>query len=341
VSSRPTTCFRTSSHLRPASLRLPDDAALLTPATVGAYLRERGFSAADDDAVELGGGVSNVVLGVRIGDRDVVVKQALPRLRVTDEWTAKRERALNEAAALELAGRIAPAAVPRVLDVDTGRFALVVERAPAAWRPWKEQLLAGAAETAVATRLGELLASWHRSTSGDSSVAERFGDDDIFEQLRLAPYHRTVAERRPELADAIHEQVDALLARRSCLVHGDYSPKNVLIGDGGLWVIDFEVAHYGDPVFDIAFLITHLLLKAIRRPESRHAYERCATAFLDAYGGVPAARLLGQVGCLVSARVDGKSPVEYLDGRRKRARALGAQLLLEPPPSLAAVWRSL
>jgi len=313
---------------------------LLTATTVARFLRERGFpDTGSEPPVELGGGVSNVVFAVRSGGRELVVKQALPSLRVAAPWAAKRERALTEAAALSLAHRLTPDSVPRVFDMDEERCALVIERAPAGWRSWKEDLLDGAADPSVAARLGELLADWHRATWSDALVAERFGDYEAFEQLRVDPYHRTVAQRRPALAGAIREQVAAMRANRRCLVHGDYSPKNVLVGDGGLWVIDFEVAHYGDPAFDVAFLLSHLLLKAIHRPGARDALERCARAFLEGYERPLEGRVVGQLGCLVAARVDGKSPVEYLDEPgRERARAFGARLLLEPPPSPEAVW---
>jgi aminoglycoside phosphotransferase (APT) family kinase protein len=313
---------------------------LLTQTTVAGYLRERGFpDIGGEPAVELGGGVSNVVLAARSGGRELVVKQALPHLRVAEPWAAKRERALTEAAALSLARGLTPDSVPRVLDVDEERCALVIERAPAVWRPWKEHLLEGHADVEVAGRLGELLAVWHRATWDDAETAERFGDYEAFEQLRIDPYHRTVAQRRPELAGAITEQVAAMRANRRCLVHGDYSPKNVLVGGSGLWVIDFEVAHYGDPLFDVAFMLSHLVLKAIHRPGGREAYEHCAGAFLGRYELPLDPRVLGQLGCLVAARVDGKSPVEYLEEPgRERARVLAARLLLEPPPSPEAVW---
>lgn len=313
---------------------------MLTPATVAAYLRERGFpDAGGEPPVELGGGVSNVVLAVRSGRRELVVKQALPQLRVAEPWPAKRERTLTEAAALSLVRRLTPDSAPRVLDLDETRCALVIERAPVAWRPWKEHLLDGHAGPEVAGRLGELLAAWHRATWDDAETAERFGDHEAFEQLRVDPYHRTVAQRRPELAGAIGEQIAAMRANRRCIVHGDYSPKNVLVGDGGLWVIDFEVAHYGDPVFDVAFMLSHLVLKAIHRPSARESFERCAEAFLGRYEPPLDARVVGQLGCLLAARVDGKSPVEYLDEPgRERARALAARLLLDPPPSPEAVW---
>ena len=282
------------------------------------------------------------MIAVRSDSRDLVVKQSLPRLRVAQEWHAKRERVLTEARALTLAAELTPAHVPAVVDVDPVRYAIVIERAPSSWSPWKEQLLAGVANPSTGRRLGEVLAAWHASTSGEGA-REAFGDHEAFDQLRVDPFYRTVARRWPQLGATIEEYVDTMLSRRTCLVHGDYSPKNVLVGDG-LWVVDFEVAHAGDPSFDVAFMLTHLLLKSIRRPAESGAYLACGRAFVDAYRDRPwpldLAYVLGHVGCLALARVDGKSPVEYLDERgRECARAAGRRLLAGPPESLDEAWR--
>jgi aminoglycoside phosphotransferase (APT) family kinase protein len=320
----------------------------LTPGNVGAWLVAQGLLApgAAVDAYELGGGVSNVVLAVTADGLDAVVKQALPRLRVEDEWLAKRERILTEAAALKLAGRITESVVPAVLAVDAERCAIAIERAPETWTPWKDALLRGEVDAGLAARLGAVLAAWHRETVRDAAVAERFGDHEAFDQLRVDPYHRTVMRRWPRLARAVGVYVDQMVATRVCLVHGDYSPKNVLVGAEGLMVLDFEVAHVGDPVFDLAFMLNHLLLKTIRRPESAASYRAAGVAFLDVYRDEagPAldfdpAFLCGQIGCLMVARVDGKSPVEYLsEAERMAARAAGARLLLDPPDRIEEAW---
>jgi 5-methylthioribose kinase len=316
---------------------------LLSAESAAPYLVARGVFAEGEqlEVQTLGGGVSNVVLAVRGGARRVVLKQALPRLNVADDWPAKRERALTEAEALRLAARIAPGSVPGVLDVDPDACALVIEEAPEGWVAWKDCLLAGEADAAVARRLGELLGAWHSATFGDADVARAFDDVEAFDQLRVDPYYRTVARRLPPLAPAVEAYVSRMEATHVCLVHGDYSPKNVLVG-GGLWVLDFEVAHVGDPTFDLAFMLNHLLLKRIHVPGAARPLEACADAFLDAYrGAVPpalapeAGYVLGHVGCLMVARVDGKSPAEYLlpEGRA-RARAAGTELMLRPPDSL-------
>jgi aminoglycoside phosphotransferase (APT) family kinase protein len=321
-----------------------DDPNLLTEASAVEYLRGRGVIGPGPASVEaLGGGVSNIVLAVTTAQQRVVLKQALPRLRVVREWLAKRERALAEARALALAVALAPGSSPRVLDVDPDRCALTIEAAPADWLTWKERLFDGAADTATAARLGELLAGWHRGTSEQDAGLDEW---DSFEQLRIDPYYREAARRHPDLAETIIGYVDAMAAGRVCLVHGDFSPKNILLGDSGLWVIDFEVAHRGDPAFDVAFLLTHLSLKAIVLPELRTELLACAAAFDVAYREAApplvAEYVLGHVGCLMLARVDGKSPVEYLDDAAQvRARAVARSLLAAPPGSLAELARAI
>lgn len=334
--------------MRNGTSRRAETVALLDVDTVGAYAAGRGLipDARAACAVSLGGGVSNVVLAVGAGDRQVVVKQALPRLRVAEEWLAKRERIVTEAAALRWAGDVTPDLVPPVLDVDPAAFALSIARAPSGWTDWKARLLNGDADPAVAARLGTALSVWHATTRDDPAVAARFDDAEAFDQLRVDPYYRTVMARHAEVAPDIAGYVDRLVATRRCLVHGDFSPKNVLLGEEGLWVIDFEVAHVGDPAFDVAFLLNHLLLKAVHRPGAVDAYERCALAFMDAYRtgvpagfGGPATYVHGHVGCLMLARVDGKSPADYLTPvERRTARTLALALIRRPPAALADMW---
>jgi 5-methylthioribose kinase len=323
----------------------PPSDTIVTAGTVGSYLRSRGFLAAGApvEVTELGGGISNTVLGVECGDLSCVVKQSLARLRVPDEWLAKRERAITEAQAIVLAASLMPGAVPRLLDLDRDACAFTIERAPAGWRSWKDRLLESEADETIARRVGLLLAAWHTGTSGDRVAAEAFADREGFDQLRIDPYYRAVMRRHPDLAGPVGAYAERLMGSGRCLVHGDYSPKNVLVGDGGLWIIDFEVTHFGEPSFDLAFMLNHLFLKTLHRPEAATGYLGCASSFWEAYASNvtdtlapdPAATL-GQVGCLMVARVDGKSPAEYLrEEERDRARSLGRGLLTEPPGSLS------
>ena len=319
---------------------------LLSIGTVVEYLRERGLLEPGLEVTpsSLGGGVSNVVLAVRSGNRGIVVKQSLPALRVAEHWPAKRERVITEAAALQWAYGVTPNAVPAVLDVDAEHYTISIALAPTEWQNWKDLLLTGQAEPQVAARLGSILGAWH-NVSRDG-MDPRLDDAEAFEQLRVDPYYRTVMRRHPDHAPSIGYYVERMLTTHSCLVHGDCSPKNVLVGDDGLWLLDFEVAHLGDPAFDLAFMINHLLLKAIHRPAASHAFEQCAHAFWSAYiTAVPegfageTSYILGHTGCLMLARVDGKSPAEYLtEPERLAARELGSALLHEPPATLADGW---
>jgi 5-methylthioribose kinase len=323
---------------------------LLTVETVGPYLLSRGIvdAGVPVEAKELGGGVSNVVISVTSGSLKAVVKQALPKLRVADEWLAKRDRAITEARALWLARKIEPGSVPQVLDSDQARGVVVIERAPDGWRNYKEMLLAGEADRRIATRCGVILASWHAKTWADKEIKSRFDDLEAFEQLRVDPYYRTAAARRPEVATEINTYIDLMARGRAAFVHGDFSPKNVLAGKNDVWIVDFEVAHFGDPAFDLAFMLNHFMLKAIHRPDGSAAYQECANDFWGAYkqrlqGREPRTEyLMGHVGCLMLARVEGKSPAEYLNETgRDWARGIAADFLRNPPGSIAEAWTRL
>ena len=293
--------------------------------------------------------MSNVVLAAGVGDRALVVKQSLPRLRVADEWLAKRERVFTEARALRLQARLTPGRVPHVLDVDPDRFAITIAHAPEGWSDWKARLLAGVADPDVGAELGRVLGVWHRATRDDPAVARDFADWEAFEQLRVDPYYRTLARRCPELAAPVLARIARMEASRHCLVHGDFSPKNVLLGTAGgddLWVVDAEVAHFGDPAFDTGFMLNHLMLKAINRPPARATYRACARLFWQSYeregGTAGIGDTLGHLACLMLSRVHGKSPAEYLDARgRELADRLGRRLLLGPPHTVDDVWVAL
>lgn len=314
---------------------------LLGAGTAGPYLAARGLvdERAAPGVTELRSDGANVVLGVEAGGVRVVVKQA--RRLPDEEEPARRARVLAEAEALRLAARIRPGSVPPLLDVDADAGALVLGFAPPSWRGWDEA--AAEADLDAARRLGEALGAWHRETEGDPELVERFGDRRIFERRALDPCHRAVMARWPRLREAIGGLVELMLDERRCLVHGALGPRHVLVGDGDLWTLDFQRAHAGDPVFDLASVLAGLMLAAIRTPAARAAIRDCGEAFLSAYGREAQAEyLLAHAGCLVLGAVDGETPAPGLEGPgRLQARALGARLVLDPPVSVEQGWEAL
>lgn len=321
---------------------------LLSTETVGEYLRDRGLIESDErvQAAELAGGVANIVIAVSSGSFKAVVKQALPKFRVKENWEVKRERSATEARALQLAAELAPGSVPGVLDIDTTRSVIVIEQAPENWRNYKQMLLAGDADVGVATTCGRILGTWHRRTWDQKRIESQFNDLEAFDQQRIDPYYRTAAARNPSVKPLISRYAETMAANRHVLVHGDFSPKNILSYQKSVWILDWEVAHFGDAAFDLAFMLNHLMLKSIHRPQIGGGYKACAEAFWDAYRleieheKLPLTHyLFGHVGCLMLARVDGKSPVEYLIQPEKEvARKVSLGMLGRPPESIREAW---
>ena len=319
---------------------------LLDETSVGSYAIERGVIPEGPwQASLLAGGVSNVVLLVESGQKRFVVKQALSRLRVADEWLADPARAQAEAAAIRVLHDISPDAVPELLDDHPERHALIISAAPSHWLNWKDQLLGGIIDPRMGSRLGQLLSQWHSATDG-APLPDLLEGLTMFEQLRLAPYFGMTGKRRPHMRGALDEVAAAIRSRQRCLVLGDFSPKNILVGgddDTGLWVIDLEVAHRGDPAFDVAFMLSHLAAKAIHLPVNAQALGITATAFMTAYGRGPAMEdqehLSRVFAGLLLARVHGSSQLEYLTPPERIKLADSAERLLgSSAQTLAEAW---
>ena len=319
--------------------------------TVTDYLVARGVVPPELElsVEELAGGVSGTVLAVRGPGVALVVKQALPQLRVADEWLAPARRTDTEAAALRLAARLIPGCVPPVVDSDAEEHVVVLQHAPAGWRNWQTELLEGRAHVTAGSWAGDTLGRLHTATAHDADVAAEFDDYEAFSQLRLEPYYGTAMERLPRLARAMEPLVEEVRTARICLVHGDYAPKNILLGRDGSWILDAEVAHVGNPVFDLAFFLVFPVLSALQRPEVSAACGEIIAAFNVAYGRrarallPPPRSVAAHTGAMLLARTDGRSPATFLDRRGvRRARAIGERMLLDPEThDLAALVASL
>lgn len=316
------------------------------------YLHANGHLPAPS-VTRFAGGVSGETYLVENSPARVVVKYALERLLVDAEWTAKPERAMTEAAAITLLHELTPGCTPQLYDADSEHNAIVMTAAPPEWLPWKSVLLGEEPDpteglSSTAGRLGEILGIWHCRTWHDPAIAAQFDDYEAFEQLRLMPFHRTVAERHPAVALRVTQCADELMSRRDCLVHGDFSPKNVLVGSDGLMVLDFEVAHVGAAVFDVAFLQCHLILKALHLPDSAAELADAASAFVGTYRAaistqptsVGALNLLAShTACLLLARVDGLSPAAYLRASTANTvRSIALDVLSDSEPSVSELW---
>ena len=340
----------------------------LTEQTAAEYLRATGRAGASEpiEVRELAGGVSNVVLLVMLAARGerFVLKQARGQLRVQEEWLCPVERIWREVEMLRACGEIVRSAecgvridgplrpgVPEVLWEDRENYCFAMTAASPRAKTWKELLLAGRTALApyIAAACGQMLGQLHAGSWKNATLAEQLADRTYFDQLRLDPYYRHAAKRNPDRAGQLAELVESVLANRLCVVHGDYSPKNLLVWPGHAWLIDHEVGHFGDPAFDLGFFLTHLVAKAVRAREACRKYLQLISIFWKEYrqlvAGVASTEelaalmqrmMLNLAGCLL-ARVDGKSPLEYLtEDERRVIRQLGREWLIAPPDRLQA-----
>jgi len=323
----------------------------LLPEPILGFLRKHGLAAGDENppAVALSGGVSSDIWRVELGSgpaaHSIVVKRALPRLRVAQLWEVPVERNRFERMWMETANAIIPGVAPKVLAADdSGCFAMeLLEGYPL----WKAELAAGRADREFAREVGVRLARIHAATAGDARCATQFDTDANFHALRLEPYLLAAGRVHVSLEKKLRELSERTAQTKLALVHGDVSPKNILIGPQGPVFLDAECAWYGDPAFDLAFCLNHLLLKGLWVPARRRAFLKCFDILAEGYlqgvaweaPAVIETRVATLLPGLLLARVDGKSPVEYLtaDSDKDFVRETAGRLLQSPPATLAEI----
>jgi aminoglycoside phosphotransferase (APT) family kinase protein len=311
-----------------------------------ASLRAAELIGEDASFERLTGGISSDIWKVTTPDRSFCVKRALPQLAVEVEWQVPVERNRFEVDWYRIADSIIPGAAPAVLAHDEDAMLFAMEFLdPSEFKLYKDELRDGRADPEIAAEVGRRLAAIHAGTAGREELKETFPRNDIFHAIRLEPYLEATAGPHPELRDVLYGLSERTHVTRLTMIHGDVSPKNILIGPDGPVFLDAECACIGDPAFDLAFCLNHFLLKCLWTPAARYAFLDCFDAMTAAYlAGVNweapdemEARTASLLPGLFLARVDGKSPVEYVteDVQRDRVRRVACALLKSPPARLA------
>lgn len=316
-----------------------------------AFVRDAGFGDPPASSwAPLTGGVSSDLWRVDLGDRTICVKGALEKLRVDDDWHAPLSRNAVEFAWLAFAARECPGTVPQVLahSAEAGFFAMEYLD-PVTHPVWKAQLLAGQVQGETATRVGDVLGRLHLASTRDPAARQVFATDENFDRLRLRPYFEVTAQRDAAVAAVLRELAARTRDTHLVVIHGDVSPKNILVGPTGPVLLDAECAWFGEPAFDVAFCLSHLILKTVVRPDRSGALLDSGRALVSAYLGHVAweepaqlvRRVVTLVPALLLARIDGSSPVEYITAPPLRAavRRTAAGLLREPSGSLDELIR--
>ena len=271
------------------------------------------------------------------------MKQALAKLRVAVDWFSSPERIHREAAGLRWLVQFAPpASITPLVFEDHDAHLLGMAAVPTPHENWKAMLLRGHLVIDHVRQFARLIGSIHASSNQHlDELRPVFGERDFFESLRVEPYYRYTASQVPESAAFYQRLIGDTYARQDTIVHGDFSPKNVLVHEGALVLLDHEVIHLGDPCFDLGFGMTHLLSKAHHLPEMRADFGEATRTFWQTYRGesgdgdwtigLEERAVRHTLGCLL-ARVRGRSPLEYMsDDERSRQADAVVRLIAYPP----------
>ncbi len=306
-----------------------------------------GTAAEVASVTHLTGGVASDIARVVVHGTSYCAKFALARLRVAQDWRAPVHRSRAECAWLSRAGEIVPGIAPKVVGYSDPLQGFLMEdvSGPDIYL-WKTAMLSGASRGEEAALVAAPLAQIHAAGAAPGFDRHPFRNAADFRAIRTDPYLRATAAHHPDLAPRLLDLADAIDAATTTLVHGDVSPKNILVRTGAPVFLDAECATMGDPAFDVAFCINHLALKAAHLPANRQPLLAAMHAFWASYAsgitwedaGALQARVATLQPALMLARIDGKSPVEYLDdATRAHVRHIARALILDAPDTIATL----
>jgi hypothetical protein len=327
--------------------------ALATEAEIADALHESGMAPLGETPrlTTISGGVSSAVYRANLASLPVCAKRALAQLKVTAVWKAPLERSLSEINWIETVARLDEAIVPKILHVDAERDLFIMNCLdPEQYPCWKLLLIKNAVGADFAVAVGSALGRIHAHTARSTYFANWFDNSALFDALRVEPYLVSTANVHQDLREVIRGIASTLIQTRIAVVQGGISPKKILKGPAGPVFLDAECATYGDPAFDLAFCLNYLFPKCLWHPIYSRSYIEAFDMLLEAYFchlswkerrafDACTARLLG---ALLLARVDGKSPAEYLteDRQREFVRLAARTFLADAELDLARLRRA-
>ncbi|WP_078429232.1 phosphotransferase [Alkalihalobacterium alkalinitrilicum] len=303
------------------------------------YLYKRGLVLNKDNLIceVLSGGISCKVVKITTESTSFVIKQARSKLQVENDWYSDIRRIYIERDCLNVFNEIIPEDAPKLLYHDDDNYLIVMEAAPANALSWKQQLMIGKLDFKVTEKIAVTLAIIHSKAAQDEQLKQQFNNKEFFKELRISPYLETIREKYKSLSNDIDRIINMLLKDKTTLVHGDFSPKNILIVDQKIFLLDHEVAHTGHPAFDLAFITNHFLLKSIKNKKWANGYMNLMLCFVEQYlssidfmdRNQLERETIRVLALLLLARVDGKSPAEYITDEHDQdlIRSISLQIL--------------
>ena len=269
----------------------------------------------------------------------------MPKLRVLKEWFADTKRLRYEYLWLKHCKKIIPNSIPNIYQFSAKQDFLILEYLNEKnYVTLKSKLLKKDIDINIINKISKNLSKIHNESTGQFVKKKFINNSKNFYDLRLDAYFNEVGRVYPDLKKIIKNIIKNYKKYSSTLVHGDFSPKNILIFNKNIKYIDAETCNFGDPVFDVVYFGNHLLLKSIHIPDKKNKFIKSYENFFSTYlKSIKFSqrknfidRCIAMVPIMLLARIDGKSPVEYITKKniKNKIRLLSFNLINDPPESL-------
>ena len=294
---------------------------------------------------KLSGGVSSDIWKITNENCIYCLKKAKNKLDVKEDWYVPIERNIYEYEWYNEVNKLNSNIAPKVIYSDSKNFFFIMEYFDEKKFPlWKKELFKSNIDISFSQSVAQNLSFIHLNSFNNNELKNKFDTIKLFEDLRIDPYIRFTATIHDDIKNKLLDIANDLHNKKITLVHGDISPKNILINNKKPIFLDAECAWYGDPAFDLAFCINHLLLKSIKLPKVKKLLYKSFITLSDTYlmkvkwedPKLFEKRTILILSALMLGRIDGKSPVEYITSNydKQLVRSFSKSIIQNPTNSL-------
>lgn len=132
------------------------------------------------------------------------------------------------------------------------------------------------------TQLPVALACLHQATYKRFPISSIFGNREFRDFKLNLQYDGILPFVNEAEGDSVMRCKQQYQEKAECVTHGDINSRNILVGGNSIGVIDFEQSHLGSPAYDVAYILSELMISSYQYSKSKY-FGNILNSFLNNY----------------------------------------------------------
>lgn len=218
---------------------------------------------------ELSGGIINRIFRAKTEKGVFVLKQFLDKAKIDKNIRLSPKRFFYEKYAINYLDRILDKKITPPIVFFDDKNKIICMKDLGVNNRLDNLMLSNRLKPDVFSKIGKVLAEIHNKSFFNDSLSLLF-DNEEFQELKFDyRYYRTM--KYSSLIYARDELIQNCRKNKITFIHNDLKINNFFVLDNNKFcLIDYEGSYYGDPAFEVGYLLGHLFVYYFNQPNLRN-----------------------------------------------------------------------